>query len=222
MTYLGLRHLLFLLVAFAKASVRLKCNTTVDVDDGIIEVDLWPGTAAHGVRRIIDMAEDEFFSDLPFYNVLHNMVTFGLQPNAAKQLEWNSKGDIPDDPMPPSNPFAEGLLCFSGDSGKRDDSRSTILFFTIGSEAKYLMANRKTPWEVPVGKVIRGLNVIKNIYAGERGAWPLESIFACIRLCGRGMPARAYPRHCCQTASTVACDSRVGVSPRSRTGHRLR
>jgi len=153
-----------LLVAAAQASVRLKCNTTVGVNDGILEVDLWPGTAAHGVRRIIAMAEDSFFSNLPFFQVLENMITFGLQPDSEKQLEWNNRGDIPDDPMPPSNPFDEGLLCFSGDPGKRDDSRSTILFFTLGN--KHLMANRKTPWEVPVGKVIKGLDVIKSIYAG--------------------------------------------------------
>ena len=199
----ALRRLLALLVAFAKASVRLKCNTTVDVNDGIIEVDLWPGTATHGVRRIIDMAEDEFFSDLPFIQVLPNMVTFGLQPNAEKQLLWNSKGDIPDDPWPQSNLFAEGLLCFSGDPGKRVDSRSTILFFTFGAGAKHLMANRKTPWEVPVGKVIKGLDVIKSIYAGERDAWLLESTFASI-----GSAASA-------THVRVA-------SPRSHTCHRLR
>ena len=28
------------------------------------------------------------------------------------------------------------------------------------------MANRKTPWEVPVGKVIKGLNVVRGIYSG--------------------------------------------------------
>ena len=159
---------LLLLAGFAQASMRLKCNTTVNVNDGILEIDLWPGTAAHGVRRIADMANDHFFSDLPFFQVLDNMVTFGLQPNSTMQLDWNSKGDIPDDPMPRANPDAEGLLCFSGDPKKRVDSRSTILFFTLGD--KHLYSNRKTPWEVPVGKVVKGLDVVKGIYSGESAA----------------------------------------------------
>ena len=164
-SYSVLMASLLLLAGSAHASVRLKCNSTVAVGDGILEIDLWPGTAAHGVRRIIDMADDAFFSDLPFFQVLPNMVTFGLQPNSTQQLYWNSKGDIPDDPMPRSTPVAEGLLCFSGDPSKRDDSRSTILFFTLGD--KHLMANRKTPWEVPVGKVVKGLDVVKGVYSGE-------------------------------------------------------
>lgn len=184
-------RLLPLLVAHAHASVRLKCNTTVDVNDGILEIDLWPGTASQGVKRIIDMAEDGFFSGLPFYQVLHNMVTFGLQPDSEKQLAWNSKGDIPDDPMPRVNPEEEGLLCFSGDPGKRDHSRSTLLFFTLGH--KRLMANRKTPWEVPVGKLIKGLDVVKGIYSGERQS--------SIRSMSIWLPTFACPSLCCHAAS---------------------
>ena len=112
------------------------------------------------------MADASFFSGLPFFQVLPGMVTFGIQPDAEKQLEWNSRGDILDDPMPQFSIAEEGLLCFSGDPGKRENSRSTILFFTLGQ--KRLMANRKTPWEVPVGKVVKGLDVIKAIYSGAR------------------------------------------------------
>ena len=94
-----------------------------------------------------------------------HMITFGLQSNAEKQLDFDSRGDILDDPMPERHiEGSEGLLAFSGDPGKGANSRSTILMLTL--EKKHLMANRKTPWEVPVGKLVKGMDVLRGVYQG--------------------------------------------------------
>jgi len=93
------------------------------------------------------------------------MIMFGLQPSAELQRKWDAKGDIGDDPFHATSLSAdEGLMSFSGDPDKGAGSRSTLLFFTM--RGKHLMSNLKTPWEVPTGKIVRGLDVLKNIYSG--------------------------------------------------------
>jgi cyclophilin family peptidyl-prolyl cis-trans isomerase len=158
-----------LLVSHAQSSVKILCETTVKVGDGVLEIELWSATAPIGVRRVIDLVNDEFFTDLPFFHAHAHMVLFGLQPDAEKQKRWDRKGDILDDRWPATHGEpAEGVMCFSGDPAKRDNSRSTLFLLTLGP--KGLMSNRKTPWEVPVGKVVKGLDVLRGIYTGMRWA----------------------------------------------------
>jgi len=143
----------------------MKCETTVKAGDGAIEVELWPMTAPYGVQRLIDLVDDEFFTDLPFYHAQPHMFLFGLHPDYKKQRAQERKGDVRDDPFPSVGiPGEPGLLCFSGDPGKPPfgkDSRSHILFFT--RDEKHLLSNRRTPWEVPIGKIVKGLDVLAAI-----------------------------------------------------------
>ena len=161
------------LLASSFAALRLACDTSVAVGDGMMEIDLWPATAPIGVDRVASMAVGGYFTNLPFFHVLPQMVLFGLQPDAALQATWDGKGDILDDGIPARTPPPDdGILCFSGDPGKNRgtrakgrDSRSTLLFLTLGG--RHLLSNRMTPWEVPAGKVVRGLDILRGIYAGD-------------------------------------------------------
>jgi hypothetical protein len=47
-------------------------------------------------------------------------------------------------------------------AGYGKDSRSTHVFFTLGSQPGL----GRSPWEVPVGKVTSGLDVMHGIYTG--------------------------------------------------------
>ena len=161
-------HLLFL-VASSDGAETLVCKTSVNVRvpervNGTLEIELWPHTAPVGVGRVRDLVAADFFTELPFFQALPHQIMFGLQPDAEKQRHWDRAGDIADDAVPHvSPPAGEGLLCFSGDPGKGADSRSTLLFFTLGT--KHLMSNRKTPWEVPLGRVTHAtLEVLRSIY----------------------------------------------------------
>ena len=156
---------LALLARVGHCSVRLSCQTTVTTGDGALEIELWPKTAPRGVQRLVELVEGDFFTDLPFYNVINvpgvARVMFGIHPSADKQREFDSKGDIRDDPRPCAGTLApayEGLLTFSGDSGKGANSRSTILFMTLGDTR--VEWHRRRPWEVPVGRVKKGLDVL--------------------------------------------------------------
>lgn len=168
----GSRSLALLaLASVARCSVRLSCETTVSVQGGALEIELWPKTAPRGVERLVELVEGGFFTDLPFYSVLDTPgvahVMFGIQPSASKQRAFDDKGAIPDDPRPCAGTVAaayEGLLAFSGDSGKVANSRSTLLYMTLGSTR--VEWHRRRPWDVPVGRVKKGLEVVRGIFAG--------------------------------------------------------
>ena len=86
------------------------------------------------------------------------LVQFGISTDAQKQNVWNAKGNLADDP-PSTIPFEDGIVSYAG-YGK--GSRSTHLFFTLGHQPGL----GKSPWEVPVGKVVGGLDVLHGIYTG--------------------------------------------------------
>lgn len=86
------------------------------------------------------------------------LIQFGISPDADAQRKWNGKGNIKDDPHS-SVPFTDGIVSFAG-YGK--DSRSTHLFLTLGNQPGL----GKSAWEVPVGKVVGGLDVLHGIYTG--------------------------------------------------------
>ena len=159
-----LRGLLVLLVGFVAANpkdgIMLECETTVPVGDGKLVIELWPWAAPTGVGRIVDMAKSGFFEDLPFFRAIAGfLIQFGISTDAAKQSTFNQKGNIKDDFPNPAVPFTDGIISFAG-YGK--DSRSTHLFLTLGNQPNL----GRSPWEVPVGKVITGLDVMHGIYTG--------------------------------------------------------
>ena len=138
---------------------RLVCDTTVAVGDGKITIELWDHVAPIGAKRLAEMAEDGFFTDLPFFRAIPNfLIQFGISPDAATQQRWNAKGNIADDPHS-SIPFTDGIVSYAG-YGK--DSRSTHLFLTLGTQSGL----GRSPWEVPVGKVVSGIEVMHAIFTG--------------------------------------------------------
>lgn len=134
-------------------------DTTVQVGDGTIVMDLWDRTAPIGAQRFVELVEDGFFTDLPFFRAIPRfLIQFGIQPDHALHSKWMTKGTIKDDPSP-NIPFTDGIVSFAG-YGK--DSRSTHLFLTLGDQPGL----GRSPWEVPVAKVVKGLDVMKGIYTG--------------------------------------------------------
>jgi peptidyl-prolyl cis-trans isomerase A (cyclophilin A) len=143
----------------AHASLSVQCDTTVAVSDGRITIELWERTAPNGVKRFVDLVESGFFTDLPFFRAIPNfLIQFGISPDAEKQKHWNQQGNIADDAHS-SIPFTDGVVSYAG-FGK--DSRSTHLFLTLGKQPGL----GRSPWEVPVGKVIKGIDVMHGIYTG--------------------------------------------------------
>jgi hypothetical protein len=89
---------------------QIVCDTTVQVGDGRIIIELWEQTAPIGVKRFVELVNDGFFEDLPFFRAIPNfLVQFGISTDHDKQLAWNRKGNIPDDPKS-SIPFTDGIV----------------------------------------------------------------------------------------------------------------
>ena len=86
------------------------------------------------------------------------LIQFGISTDAAVQRKWNGMGNIKDDPHS-ETPFTDGIVSFAGYG---TDSRSTHLFLTLGKQPGL----GRSPWEVPVGKVVKGLDVMHGIYTG--------------------------------------------------------
>jgi len=149
------------LPARGSQSKRLVCETTVRNGDGVLEIELWPTVAPNGVQRVVELVEDGFFNDLPFFRAIQGfLIQFGISPSAEMQRRWNKRGNIVDDPHPsPPIAFTDGIVSFAG-YGR--DSRSTHLFLTLGSQPGL----GKSPWEVPVGRVAKGIDVLHAIYTG--------------------------------------------------------
>ena len=143
----------------AQVAPQIICDTTVPVGDGKITIELWPKSAPHGVTRLSSLVKDGFFTDLPFFRAIPNfLIQFGISPDAAMMNKWNSAGNIEDDPHS-TVPFTDGIVSYAGYG---PNSRSTHLFLTLGNQPGL----GKSPWEVPVGKVVKGLDVMKGIYTG--------------------------------------------------------
>ena len=129
--------------------------------DGKIEIELWDEVAPRGVARLTEMVKSGFFVDLPFFRAVPGfLVQFGISSSKELQQQWEKAGNIQDDPMPsPRVPFEDGVVSFAGYG---PNSRSTHLFFTLGSQPGL----GKSPWEVPVGKIVSGMDVLHGIYTG--------------------------------------------------------
>ena len=141
---------------------RLTCSTSVPVGDGTFTIELRPDWAPKGVERVVALQKSGFFEGMPFFRALSNfLIQFGISPDREKHKTWMQAGNIDDDPAPtsPPVPFTDGIVSFAGYS---KDSRSTHLFITLGRQPGL----GKRPWEVPVGQVVLGLDVVHGIYTG--------------------------------------------------------
>ena len=150
---------LLLVGSTAAGAKQIVCDTTVKVGDGKIVIDLWEKTAPIGAQRLEELVTDGFFTDLPFFRAIPRfLIQFGISPNTDMQAKWQANGNIADDPHP-NIPFSDGIVSYAG-YGK--DTRSTHLFLTLGDQPGL----GKSAWEVPVGKVVQGLDDMHAIYTG--------------------------------------------------------
>jgi len=84
---------------------------------------------------------------------------FGISLETETYRHWQQQGNIADDPRTAEQPaFHDGIISFAGYS---KDSRSTHLFITLGDQPGL----GQRPWEVPVGQVVRGMDVVRKIYS---------------------------------------------------------
>jgi peptidyl-prolyl cis-trans isomerase A (cyclophilin A) len=136
----------------APPSYRVKFDTS----RGTFIVAVVRAQAPHGADRLYDLVKHNFFDGARFYRVVPGFVVqWGLAASPAVSSKW--KNTIPDDPVTASN--ARGTVTFAATS--EPNSRSTQLFINYGNNARLDGLGF-----APLGKVVRGMDVVDGLYSG--------------------------------------------------------
>ena len=124
--------------------------------EGTVVFEIKPDWAPLGAQRLKELVAARFFDEARFFRVIPRfMAQWGIGATPTKHREWSRKA-IKDDAVKMSN--SRGTITFAT-SGK--DSRTTQLFVNF-VDNKFL----DKEGFAPVGRVIKGLDVIDSLYAG--------------------------------------------------------
>merc|ERR1712228_679940 len=118
-----------------------------------------------GAQRFIELVNDEILNECALFRGIDNfLVQFGLGSTAEKREKYgHSDAAIMDDPSK-NIPFTKGIISFAGAG---PNTRDQQIFITLGESVPHL---GQAPWEVPVAKIIHGmehLQYIETKYADE-------------------------------------------------------
>jgi len=133
-------------------------TTTPGGAPGKILVEIHRDWAPLGADRFYQLIKSNFFKDARAFRVVPNFVVqWGISGNPVVQQAYRgSAANIRDDPVKQSN--SEGTLSFAT-SGP--NTRSTQLFINLSDNA-----NLDGMGFAPIGKVVGGMDVVKNMYSG--------------------------------------------------------
>jgi cyclophilin family peptidyl-prolyl cis-trans isomerase len=113
--------------------------------------ELW---APLGFDRVVSLFETQYFDQQYVYRVVPSfLVQFGVTDDVTKKLRWSTP--IIDDPPNKEHQFERGTVSFAG-SGP--NSRTADLFISYSKNTNL----GKAPWEVPIGRVIDGMEHIDS------------------------------------------------------------
>jgi cyclophilin family peptidyl-prolyl cis-trans isomerase len=137
----------------------VKCHTTAANGTAFI-LEIKREWAPLGAERFLQLVESGYFTNVPFFRVVPGFLTqFGIPPASDIRKRWRLAGSIEDDP-PQNRPILRGYLSFAGGGPNTRDSQ---LFIAL-ADSTWL---GKSPWEVPLGRVIEGMDeVVDSLYSG--------------------------------------------------------
>ena len=123
---------------------------------GSFKVKLTRLHSPNGVDRFYNLVKIGYFNDIAAFRVINNfIVQFGIHGNPSVGKLWQDS-NIKDDPKSQSN--KSGTLTFAT-AGK--DTRTTQLFINL-KDNPFL----DTQGFTPIGEVVSGMDVVKNLYGG--------------------------------------------------------
>jgi cyclophilin family peptidyl-prolyl cis-trans isomerase len=157
------------------------CSTT----SGPVTFKLFEKWSPNGYDRALELFWRGFYDGSHFYYVNpDHLAMFGLSYSTDEELVSFSKQPIQDDP--PLNPpiaFEEGMISFDG---RGRNTRDHNLFIALGSRSTFV----RKAWEVPIGKVVEGLDNVKNLFAGYGRSINLEEL----RVQGKAYMTEKFPK----------------------------
>jgi cyclophilin family peptidyl-prolyl cis-trans isomerase len=157
------------------------CSTTA----GPVSFKLFEKWSPNGYDRALELFWRGFYDGSHFYYVNpDHLAMFGMSYSTDEELVKFSAQPILDDP-PLDTPieFEEGMISFDG---RGRNTRDHQLFVALGSGKDF---GRK-PWEVPIGKVVEGLDNVKNLFSGYGRSINLEEL----RTKGKSYMTEKFPQ----------------------------
>ncbi len=123
---------------------------------GNIDVEVKREWSPRGADRLFNLVKIGFYDDAAFFRVMKGFVAqFGLHGHPRVSVAWGEAA-IDDDEVKVSN--RAGWLTFARRGPK---SRTTQLFFNLGNNDQLDKQGFS-----PVGRVLRGMEVVKALYSG--------------------------------------------------------
>jgi peptidyl-prolyl cis-trans isomerase A (cyclophilin A) len=131
---------------------RVKLETTKG--DVVIEVD--PELAPVGAARFRELVAEGYYDGARFFRVLPGFVVqFGIAADPAASARWRAR-PIADDPVRASN--VRGTLTFATAG---PNTRTTQLFINLADNVRL-----DEMGFAPIGRVVEGMEVVDQLYAG--------------------------------------------------------
>eukprot|EP00755_Sulcionema_specki_P036507 Sspe_Gene.107088::Locus_85155_Transcript_1_1_Confidence_1.000_Length_814::g.107088::m.107088 len=151
--------LLLLGLAAASETFRVKFDVSLAKDKkGEFVVEVNPEWAPLGAARFREIIEKNVYDKARFFRVVPGFVVqWGIPGKPSEAAEWREK-KIKDDPQDPSISNKRGYLTFAK-SGP--DTRTTQVFINLGDNQ-----NLDSMGFPPIGKVVKGMDVVDAIYSG--------------------------------------------------------
>jgi len=137
----------------------VKCHTTAANGAAFI-LEIKREWAPLGAERFLQLVESGYYINVSFFRVVPGFLTqFGIPPASDVRKRWRLAGSIIDDPTQ-NRPIKRGYLSFAGGGPNTRDSQ---LFIAL-ADSTWL---GKAPWEVPLGRVIEGMDkVLDSLFSG--------------------------------------------------------
>lgn len=130
---------------------------------GDFEVEFDKAAAPKGVARMHELLQTNFFKDIAFFRAIDGFVVqFGIPGNPKDAAKWRAKA-IDDDPVVKSNEAGSLVFATSG-----PNSRTTQLFINLKDNKRLDSMGFS-----PIGKVVKGMDVVKNLYTGYGEGAPM-------------------------------------------------
>ncbi|HEX9106933.1 MAG TPA: peptidylprolyl isomerase [Longimicrobiales bacterium] len=167
----------------APDSFRVRIETT----RGPFELEAYRAWAPHGVDHFWQLVRAGYFDDSRFFRVVPDfIVQFGIAGDPALAALWRQRA-IPDDPVRRSNTRRLVSYAMTG-----PDTRTTQLFINLRDNARL-----DTQGFAPIGMIVRGMNVVDQLYSGygeTSGGGVRAARQDSLFLGGNSYLDRAYPR----------------------------
>jgi peptidyl-prolyl cis-trans isomerase A (cyclophilin A) len=129
-----------------------------DTSRGTFVVEVHNDWGPYGSARFYELVRNGFYDGDRFFRVVRGFVVqFGINGDPGVNRNWASSS-IPDDPRTQHN--ERGTLTYAATG--RPNSRATQLFINLGDNSQSLDHQGFEP----IGKVISGMEVVDDIYAG--------------------------------------------------------